>query len=413
MAGSNVYKGVRTTAVHGGERPDPNTGASSPNIVMSSTYVVDEPAGFSAHDLNEDSPFLYTRWANPTVDVLERKIAALEGAETCACFASGMAAAAAIMMTELSAGDRFVVSDVSYAGVAELARDTLPRWGVEVVTVDTSNIDAGRDAITPNTKLVHLETPANPIMRLTDIAAVCEIAHAAGARVSADSTFSTPLVTRPIEHGVDYVMYSATKYLGGHGDAMGGAVAGSRELISAMRTEATVHYGGIMSPFNAWLIARGMSTLPLRMQAHSETATALAEWLEGRKGVTRVMYPGLKSHPQHELASRQMAMSSGMLTFQVGDEKTENVIAEKMMSDLQVANYAVSLGHHRTLVFWMDTAGLMETSFRLQGSALESYRAFAGDGIFRVSVGIEDAEDLIASCPKPAASRSPVVLRPF
>lgn len=396
MANSNAYKGIRTKAVHGGEIPDATTGASSPNIVMSSTYLVDEPAGFSAHDLADDSPYVYTRWANPTVDGLERKIALLEGAEACACYASGMAAAAAIFLSELSAGDRLVVSDVSYAGVAELARDTLPRWGIDVVTVDMSNLDAVQAAITPNTKLVHIETPANPIMRLTDMAAVVEMAHAAGARVSADSTFSTPMITRPIDYGVDYVMHSATKYLGGHGDAMGGAVAGARERIAALRAEATVHYGGIMSPFNAWLIARGVATLPLRMKAHSETAMALATWLESRKGVTRVMYPGLESHPQFDLASRQMAMPSGMLTFQVSDVATAEALAAKMMTDLQVAHYAVSLGHHRTLVFWMPTADLMTSSFRLEGAALESYRAFAGDGVFRVSVGIEDAEDLIA-----------------
>ncbi|WP_075996254.1 trans-sulfuration enzyme family protein [Salaquimonas pukyongi] len=395
MSEKSNMTGERTKAIHAGEAPDPATGASAPNIVMSSTYVTEQVAGFSAHDLEDDAPYLYARWANPSVDMLSRKIAAMEGTEACMCFASGMAAATAIFLCSLSSGDHVVVSDVSYAGVAELVRETLPRFGIDVTLADMSDLDAVRTAMRPNTRLVHVETPVNPIVRLTDLEAVCAIARQAGAKVSCDSTFASPMATRPASVGVDYVMHSATKYIGGHGDAVGGAVAGSKADIAALNLEAGIHHGGIMSPFNAWLIARGAATLPLRMKAHEETAQAVAQFLEDHPKVTRVIYPGLESHPQHDLAKRQMHNFSGMIAFQVGDAATGQATATRMASDLEIIHYAVSLGHHRSLIFWMETAGLMESSFRLEGKQLESYRAFAGDGIFRLSVGLEDAEDLI------------------
>ena len=396
MAKSNAYSGIRTTAVHAGEGPDPATGASAPNIAMSTTFVVDEPAGFSAHDLSDDSPFLYGRWANPTVSMLENKIAALEGTEACACYGSGMAAASAIFLTFLSAGDHAIISDVSYAGVAELVRDTLPRLGIEISAVDMTDLSALSGALRPNTKLVHTETPVNPLIRLTDLKAVSDMVHAQGALVSCDSTFASPIATRPAQFGVDLVMHSITKYIGGHGDAIGGAVAGSRELVAKLNAEATIHQGGVLSPFNAWLIARGAATLPIRMRAHQETALAVGAWLEADPRATRVLYPGLASHPQHELAMRQMDNFSGMMAFQVGSEADGDRVAQRMASQLQVIHYAVSLGHHRSLIYWMPTAGLMETSFKLEGRQMDSYRAFAGDGIFRFSIGLEDADDLIA-----------------
>ncbi len=396
MAKSNAYSGKSTTAIHAGEIPDPVTGASAPNIVMSSTYVSEEPAGFSAHELTDESPFLYGRWANPTVRSLEQKLAALEGTEACICLASGMAAASAIFLSLLSSGDHLIISDVSYAGVAELARDTLPRFGIEVSIVNTSDLDAVAASVRPNTKLIHSETPVNPIMRLSDVAGLAKIAKFAGAKLSCDATFASPLGQKSAELGVDYVMHSITKYIGGHGDAIGGAICGTSEDIKALNLEAAIHYGGILSPFNAWLISRGAATLPLRMRAHEEGAMAVAKWLEAHPKVTSVMYPGLESHPQHELAKAQMQNFSGMLTFQVGGAAEGQALAEVMTKELQVVHYAVSLGHHRSLIYWMPTEGLMETSFRLEGEQLEDYRQYAGDGIFRLSVGLEDASDLIA-----------------
>ncbi len=396
MSQRNQKAGLQTTAIHAGEGPDPTTGASAPALHMSSTFVVDEAAGFSAHDLGEDSGFLYARWGNPTVAMLEKKIAALEGTKACLCTASGMAAASAIFFTFLSAGDHAVVSDVSYAGVAELARDTLPRMGIEVSFVDLSDPDNLTAALRDNTRLVHCETPVNPICRLTDLAAVSQLAHDAGALVSCDATFASPLGQNCKELGVDLIMHSITKYIGGHGDAVGGAIAGNADLIGQIRAEASIHHGGVLSPFNAWLIARGAATLPLRMRAHQEGAIAVAKWLESQPSVTKVTYPGLPSHPQYALAQRQMSNTAGMISFQVGTAATGRELANKMAQELQVVHHAVSLGHHRSLIFWMETQSLMETSFRLQGAQLDSYRDYAGDGVFRLSVGLEDADDIIA-----------------
>ncbi len=394
MSRPSNTSGLSTLAIHAGDEPDPVTGSVA-DIVMSSTYVVKEKAGFSAHDLGEDTPFIYTRWGNPTVDGLQRKMSALEGTQATLCFASGMAATAAVFFSFLSAGDHLIISDVSYAGVAELARDTLPRFGIEVSLVDMSDLGALADAIRPNTKLIHTETPVNPLVRLTDLAAVSTIARSAGALHSCDSTFASPVGTRGAEHGVDLVIHSLTKYVGGHGDALGGSVSGTVELISRLHVEAAVHHGGIISPFNAWLIARGAGTLPIRMRQHAENAGGVAAFLENHPRVKRVIYPGLASHPQHELARRQMKNFSGMIAFQVGGAADGEAVAERMMSDFEVIHYAVSLGHHRSLCFWMATDELMQSSFRLEGAQLESFRAYAGDGIFRLSVGLEDAEDLI------------------
>ena len=401
---------LRTAAVHAGESPDPATGASAPNLVMSSTFVTEDAGGFSAHDLDEESGFLYTRWSNPTVAQLEAKLCALEGAEACLCFGSGMAAASGVLFSLLGSGDHVVMSDTNYAGVAELGRDTLPRMGIGVSFVDTSDPRNVEAAIRPETRLIWIETPANPIVRLTDLREVAAIASGhPRVRVAVDSTFATPVATRPLELGADYVMHSLTKYVGGHGDAVGGAVLGRKRDIAALRLEAGIHYGGVLSPFNAWLILRGAATLPIRMKAHEENALAVARFLESHPRVTRVIHPGLPSHPQHELARRQMDNFSGMLTFQVdGGRKSGGgmgsgggrrwadgpQLAERMARELRVIHYAVSLGHHRSLVFWMDTPSLMETSFRLGGAQLESYRKYAGEGIFRMSVGLEDPDDL-------------------
>jgi len=392
---SDKELGIATQAVHAGEVPNPETGASG-DLVMSSTFVSKTPGGFSIHDADDDAPFIYGRWGNPTVRVLEDKVAALEGTQKAAAYGSGMAAAAAIFFTHLSAGDHLIVSDISYAGVAELVRDTLPRFGINVTCVDLSDLDAVRAAIRPETKLIHAETPVNPIMRLADLPELARIAKAAGALLSCDSTFQSPIACKPAALGVDLVMHSATKYLCGHGDAVGGIVCGSKELIDHMIKEASVHYGGVMSPFNAWLITRGIATLPMRMKAHEAGALQIANWLEDHPNVTSVLYPGLPNHPQHELAKAQMANFSGMLSFQVGDAATGVAIAERMIERFEHIHYAVSLGHHRTLIYWMPTADLLQNAFRGSEESAAAYRAAAGEGVFRLSVGLEDPADLIA-----------------
>ena len=387
--------GTGTVAIHAGEQPDPETRASSPNLVMSSTYATMKPVGFSAYEIDETTPFTYTRWANPTVRMLEQKIALLEGAEACACYASGMAAASAIFLSLLKAGDHVIVSDICYAGVSELANDILPDLGIEVSRVNLSDPAALASALRPNTRLVHMETPVNPLTRITDIAAVARLAHDADALVSIDNTFPSPIGCRPISLGADLVMHSATKYLCGHGDAMGGAVAASGALVQRLVGCATVHLGGNLSPFNAWLIARGIATLPIRMRAHQENALAVAHFLDSHSRVAQVNYPGLPSHPQHNLARTQMDNFSGMLSFRIhGPEADGASLAEKMADRLRIIHYAVSLGHHRSLIVWMPTESLLATSYRLDAASEADYRRFAGEGVFRLSVGLEDAEDL-------------------
>ena len=384
--------GTNTRAVHGGETPDPVTGASAPNLVMSTTFAMDEPAGFSISAFEGDLPYIYTRWGNPTIRVLEEKLAALERAEDCVAFASGMAATAAVMLTTLKAGDHLVISDVNYAGTAELARHILPDHEISCSPVDTTDLAAVEAAIRPETGMIWIETPANPILRLTDIAAVSAIAKRHGLPLAVDSTFASPIATRPVEHGADFVVHSLTKYIGGHGDALGGAVLGTRERLESLRTRALVYFGGVLSPFNAWLIARGAATLPIRMRAHEEGAVQVARVLEDHPAVSRVNYPGLDSHPQRDLARRQMDNMSGTLSFQVRGDG--GALAEPMAKELEIIHYAVSLGHHRSLIYWIDTDEMMESTFKLDGDQLAHYREYAGDGVFRLSVGLEDPDDL-------------------
>lgn len=384
-----------TRSIHSGEPVDPSTQAVEPSLVLSTNFVFDpDAAGFSAETLDDKTPNVYARWSTPTVRALEVKLADLEDAEDALCFASGMGAISALLLGTLRGGDHLVLSDVCYAGVAELARNTLPGFGIEVTTANFSDLDAVAAAIRPNTKLLWAETPCNPILRLTDIAAVAEIAHAAGALLGVDSTMATPVATKPLSLGADLVAHSLTKYLNGHGDALGGVILGGRERLSKLRQGALIHFGGALSPFNAWLIRRGLHTLELRMKAHQENALCVAAYLESHPAIKRVIYPGLPSHPQYELAKRQMHNMSGMLTFQTKEDGVE--VARRFYRKLQVFTYAVSLGKQRSLLFYIPTEELLKSSFSLEGAALESYRDFAGDGIFRVSIGLEALEDLCA-----------------
>ncbi len=384
-------KGISTRAIHAGEDKRSDTGASAPDLVMSSSFLIDEEVSFSANNLDADSPYIYTRWSNPTIAQLEEKLSALEQAEASIALASGMAATTAVLLQFLSSGDHLIISSTNYPGTAEFARQSLPRFGIEVTPVDTREPANIRNALRRETKMIWLETPSNPLLRLADIAAASEIAKQQGAMLAVDSTFATPIATRPLQLGADLVVHSLTKYIGGHGDAMGGSVSGSQALISELRGEALTHYGAVISPFNAWLIMRGMATLPMRMRAHEENAMAIARFLGNHPRVETVIYPGLESHPQHGLAKRQMDNFSGMVCFRVAGAKR---VAQRMMSGLDVIHYAVSLGHHRSLIYLMETDDLIGSSYRLEGDELADYIATAGDGLFRLSAGLEDADDL-------------------
>ena len=398
-SGRNADWAAETLAVHAGEPVDPVTRASSPNLVMSSTFAPETVTGFSARDEQGYEGFVYGRVSSPTVKQLEQKLAALEGAQGALAFASGVAAAHAVICGRLSHGDHLIIADANYVGIAELARDTLPRFGIEVTTADVSRPDEVAAAIRPNTRMLWLETPANPTMKLCDIALLAKLAHDGGVRdVAVDSTYATPIATRPLGLGADFVVHSLTKYIGGHGDAMGGAVLGRQADLAQLNLEASVHFGGILSPFNAWLILRGAATLPIRMRAHQEGAMQVAAFLENHSAVSRVFYPGLASHPQHELARRQMGNFSGMMTFQTKRPGPE--IAARMVRELEIIHYAVSLGHHRSLITWIGTGDIQKSTFRHSAEQLSRYRDFAGDGVFRLSVGIENPGDLIADLAK-------------
>lgn len=388
-----MTKNLETIALHGGDGPRVVGEPLAAAPVLSTTYFTHPDAvGFSASDLADDAPHFYTRWSNPTLELLEKRLALLEGGEAALVFGSGMAAITGLFAGRLQTGDHLVLSDVCYAGVAEYARHALPRQGIEVSFTDSSDPQKVVAAMRPNTRLVHIETPANPILKLTDIAAVAAIAHAGGAELSVDSTIATPVGTNPIALGADYVCHSLTKYLCGHGDALGGVVIGCADRIGELRRDVLIHHGAALSPFSAYLILRGIETLALRMEKHQANARAVAEWLEDHPKVRRVLWPGLASHEQAELARRQMRNFSGLLSFSVKSDSAG--MAWQLAERLRTVSYAVSLGKTKSLCFYIATDDILRSSFALADE--RAYRDWAGDGVFRVSVGIEDAGDIIA-----------------
>ncbi|GAA1881643.1 aminotransferase class I/II-fold pyridoxal phosphate-dependent enzyme [Pseudonocardia ailaonensis] len=388
-----------TLSVHAGNDIDPGTGAIRRPLVMANSYALpDDPSTLSWSDFGTP---LYTRNGGANQGWLEEKLTLLEtagapGNVDAVALASGVAALHAVFFTFLRSGDHVVSSDVTYVAVFRLLTELLPaKYGITATLVDSSDPEAVRAAIRPETALVHIETPANPTTRITDVAAVAEIAHAAGALLSVDATFATPVLQRPLELGADLVVHSLTKYVNGHGDAMGGAIIGDRALTDRVRAEAMVNVGGAISPFNAWLIMRGAVTLPLRMRQHCANAQAVAEFLEADPRIAYVAYPGLPSHPQHALAARTMSGFGGMLAFAVrGDADTQN----RFVAALTVVTSAVSLGHDESLI--VHVAGDDERA----GSYPEPFRTW---GHLRLSVGLEDPGDLIADLTQALDSLEP------
>jgi cystathionine gamma-synthase len=387
----------QTRAVDAGLSVDPVTGAVAPNIAMSvNNVLVPGDGAFSADGVADlaDLPFLYARWTNPTVRQLEQRVAALEGTEEALATATGLAAIAATFFTFLKAGDHLIVSDVCYAGANELARRILPDYGIEVSAVNMSRLEDVAAAIRPNTRLIHCESPCNPIMRLTDLAGIVAIARPKDILVSVDSTIATPISTRPHDFGVDIVIHSLTKFMNGHGDALGGVLCGRKALIAKARSRAGVYLGATLSAQNAWLIMRGIDTLVPRMQMISHNALAIAQYLEAHPAIERVIYPGLASHPQKDLVSRQMDLPGGMMTFQVKGNPDD--IAMALATRLKIIHYAFSLGHQRSIVVLLKTEDIMASTFKLEGAQREDYEAYAGKAVFRLSIGLEAPKDLIA-----------------
>jgi cystathionine beta-lyase/cystathionine gamma-synthase len=392
-----------TLAVHAGEEPDPVSGALRLPIEMATTFKL-PPFGSKLMDallMEGPSPaHAYTRWSNPGLRSLEERLAALEvagngrkkGVEAVVT-ASGMAAVSALLLTLLSKGDHLVASEVCYAGSVELFGQHLPRFGIEVSLVDTSDVGQVQAAIRDNTSLVYVETPANPILRISDIATLARIAHQAGLPLAVDSTWATPALQQPLSLGADFVVHSLTKYINGHGDALGGVVIGRQKEIRRIRKEMLVHLGGALSPFNAWLILRGAVTLPLRMQQHSQSALQVAQFLESHPKVRRVIYPGLESHPHYSLAQQQMSAAGGMLTFQL---KGGLGAAINLSERIKVFHYATSLGHAHSLLFYYPTDVYIDSVSYLSASQKAGIRQWVGDGIVRASIGLENPQDLIA-----------------
>lgn len=386
---------VATLSIHAGAPAHASGASVSVNPVLSTSfYTKPGEIGFSANDLNEGAAHFYTRWSNPTVETLEARMAALDGAEAAISFASGMAAISALFLDRLSAGDHLVLANVCYAGVAELANDILPKQGISVTTVDVSDLEAVAAAIRPETKLIHVESPSNPILRIADISAISKLAHANGAELSVDATIATPIGIQALALGADYVVHSMTKYICGHGDALGGSIAGRAEDIARIRRGALIHLGGCISPFSAYLILRGMETLSARMAIHQANAQKIAQWLEAHPKIGSVIWPGLESHPQHELAKSQMSNFSGLLSFTVKGSGAKAAVG--FAEELKLISYAVSLGKTKSLIFYIPTDDILSSSFVLNESESAKYRAVAGEGIFRFSIGIENADDLIA-----------------
>lgn len=385
---------LATLAVHAGVRPHPVTGAIAPDISMAANYASRfGEIGFSAEGTQLDKvSFAYAREWHPNGRQLEEKLTALEGGEDAVVFASGVGAISGLFLHLLDPGDHVLVSDVSYAGTAEFVRGLLLRKGIKADFVDMSDLAAVKaKAIPGKTRFIYAESPCNPVLKLADIAGLAGIAKSAGAKLAIDSTFASPMITQPLALGADYVVHSLTKYIGGHGDALGGAVIGAAKDMKALREEVVTHLGASISPFNAWLILRGIETLPIRMEAYSRSALTVAQFLSEQPFVTQLRYPHLPSHPQYELAKRQMALGSGMISFTVKDQQR---FGRSLSDRLRIFKYAASLGHSHSLILHCDTNDLQRTTFKLDEAALKHYRDFAGDGFFRLSIGLEDADDL-------------------
>ncbi|MEW2130505.1 cystathionine gamma-synthase [Streptomyces sp. NPDC005435] len=376
MSDRHISEHFETLAIHAGNTADPLTGAVVPPIYQVSTYKQDGVGGLRGG-------YEYSRSANPTRTALEENLAALEGGRRAFAFASGLAAEDTLLRTLLVPGDHVVIPNDAYGGTFRLFAKVATRWGVEWSVADTSDPAAVRAAITPKTKAVWVETPSNPLLGITDIAAVAQVAHAAGARLVVDNTFATPYLQQPLALGADVVLHSLTKYMGGHSDVVGGALIVADEGLGEEIGYHQNAMGAVAGPFDSWLVLRGTKTLAVRMDRHSENATKIADMLSRHPRVSSVLYPGLPEHPGHEVAAKQMRAFGGMISFRVeGGEEA----AVEVCNRARIFTLGESLGGVESLI---EHPGRM-THASVAGSALE----VPGD-LVRLSVGIENADDLV------------------
>jgi methionine-gamma-lyase len=378
-------RGFQTRAIHGGTVRDPLK-AVSPPIYQTTTFNFDTMAEGAALGVDRGTGWYYTRWGNPTTRLFEELMADLEGAEDALAAGSGMGAISTAVTSVLEPGMHVVSPRAVYQATFELFHEVVPRHGVEVTLLDTVDVPAYERAVRPNTGLLYIESPNNPLLQITDIAAITGLARRIGAVTIADNTFASPFNQTPIALGVDLVVHSATKYLGGHHDVTAGVIAGRRDLIRKATRTLRI-FGPVLDPFASWLLVRGLRTLGIRVERHNHNAARLAEFLSGHPRVEKVHYPGLPSHPGHAVAVRQMRGFGGMLSFEVRGGFEAGV---RTVESLRLASLAVSLGGHETLV----THPASTSSVGIPKE--DRVRAGITDGLIRMSVGLEDVEDLIA-----------------
>ncbi len=376
--------GNQTKSVHASQEFN-NTTSISPPIFQTTTFSAENAEHFYEMATQPRHAEFYTRYGNPNHQQVEATIAALENGEAALVTSSGIGAIFAAVMSQLQSGDHVVAQKNHYAATTVLFRDVLPRYQIETTFVDNTNIEEFAAAVRPNTKLIYVESPTNPLMQITDLRAIVKIAKEHNLLTMVDSTFATPINQRPLELGFDVVLHSATKYIGGHHDATAGAIIGSKEIVEKIWRFALVS-GSVLSPFDAWLLLRGLRTLGLRVERHNQNALALARYLEAHPNIERVYYPGLESHPQHELAKSQMDGFTGMLSVDVAGGYAG---AEKMIASLKLAMRAASLGGFETLV--VHPAAM----WALQLTPEQQQASGISESLVRISVGLEDEKDLI------------------
>jgi methionine-gamma-lyase len=384
----DLTPGFSTRAIHFGYDPMSADGALTPPLHLTSTFAFETAEQGGARFAGEASGHIYTRISNPTTDLLEQRMASLEGGEAAVAMASGMGAITSVLWSFLRAGDELITDKTLYGCTFSFFQHGLSRFGVKVRHVDLTNPLALETAMSDDTKVVYFETPANPNMRLVDIAAISAIAKRHGAKTVVDNTYATPVQTRPLEHGADIVVHSATKYLGGHGDLVAGIAIGSAENMAEVRMVGVKDMtGAVLAPFNAMLILRGLKTLELRVERHAQNGLRVAQMLEQSPSVRSVHYPGLESFPQHALAKRQMNGFGGMIAFELSGGYSAGIA---MMNRLNLIRRAVSLGDAETLI--QHPASMTHSTY----SREEREAHGISEGLVRISVGLENVEDVIA-----------------
>lgn len=386
--------GFETLAVRAGTQRS-QFNEHSEAMYLTSSFVFDDAAEAARRFSGEEEGMVYSRYTNPTVQMLETRLAALEGAESCVSTASGMSAILAAVMSLMKAGEHIVASRSVFGATIQLFNNVLQRFGVDTTFVEPTQLDHWTSAIRPNTRLLFVETPSNPLTEVVDIRALSDVAHEAGALLAVDNCFCTPALQRPIEHGADVVIHSATKYLDGQGRVLGGAVLGRRDVIRAPLTSFLRSAGPVLSPFNAWVILKGLETLKLRMDAHCQAAHEIAAWLEQHPQVSRVFYPGLESHPQHQLAMRQQSAAGGIISFVVDGGRAA---AWKVVDATRLISITANLGDAKSTI--------THPASTTHGKLTADVRSAAGisEGLLRIGVGLEAVDDLKADLDRGLAS---------